>query len=181
MSRSKGLGRYLSYVLRHNPAELNLELEAGGWVSTRDLLAALQASRPSTTVDDLHEVVREDSKGRFSLSDDGERIRANQGHSVEVDLDLVAKAPPPVLYHGTSADLLSTLLVEGLRKMQRHHVHLSADPATALQVARRRSRPVVLTVSAGQMASDGVVFFLSTNGVWLVESVGSIYLSVFEP
>lgn len=181
MSRSKGLGRYLSYVLRHNPAELHLELEAGGWVSTRALLLALQASRPDTTMDDLRGVVREDSKGRFSMSDDGERFRANQGHSVEVDLDLVAKDPPPVLYHGTSADLLPTLLGEGLRKMQRHHVHLSADPATALQVARRRPHPVVLVVGSGRMAADGVPFFLSTNGVWLVESVSPAYLSVFEP
>lgn len=181
MSKSKALGRFLSYVLRHKPAALNLELEAGGWASTRTLLAVLRTTKPDTTMDDLRKIVREDSKGRFSLSEDEERIRANQGHSVAVDLDLAATDPPPILYHGTSADLLPTLLREGLRKMQRHHVHLSADLATAQQVARRRPRPIVLAVGSGQMATDGMIFRRSANGVWLVDSVSPTYLSVVEP
>lgn len=178
MSKAKDLGRYLSYVLRHNPGELGLTLDAGGWVRTTHLLAALQAGRPDTSMDDLREVVRKDSKNRFSFSDDEEGFRANQGHSVEVDLHLAEQAPPDTLYHGTSADLLPTLLAEGLRKMQRHHVHLSADPATALQVARRRPHPIVLAVRSGQMAADKIAFFLSANGVWLVDSVAPAYLVV---
>ncbi len=178
MSKAKDLGRYLSYVLRHNPGELGLTLDAGGWTSSTVLLAALQAGRPNTTMNDLREVVLKDSKGRFSFSPDETLFRANQGHSVDVDLKLTKHIPPATLYHGTSSDLIPTLLVEGLRKMQRHHVHLSADLATALQVARRRPRPVVLVVRADRMSEDGIAFYLSANDVWLVDAVAPTYLSV---
>lgn len=170
--RRGGLGRYLSYVLRHDPADLGLVLEAGGWVQVVDLLAALNR-RPGSaaTVEDLREVVRTDSKGRFSLSEDETRMRANQGHSTEVDLQLAPATPPEHLYHGTSLDLFWTIMSQGLRKMQRHHVHLSADIVTARQVASRRPRPVVFYVFAAAHAAAGAQYYLSDNGVWLVDAV----------
>lgn len=177
MSRkSRGLGRYLSYALRHNPGELGLELAPGGWVPTAALLAALQARRPRLTAEDLEETIREDGKRRFSTSTDGALVRANQGHSVPVDLQLEAREPPATLWHGTTEEAAASIRTEGIRKMGRHHVHLSADPETALRVARRRPRPAVLRVRAGEMAAAGHRFYLSDNGVWLTDTVPPKYV-----
>ena len=180
-ARRGGLGRYLSYVLRHDPADLGLHLQPGGWVLVADLLAALNRKPGSAaTIEDLREVVRTDSKGRFSLSEDESRMRANQGHSAEVDLMLTPVAPPEHLYHGTSEDLFWVITSEGLRKMERHHVHLSGDLATARQVARRRVRPVVFKVRAAAHAASGAQYFQSENGVWLVDTVPADYLVLEE-
>ncbi|WP_102125869.1 RNA 2'-phosphotransferase [Deinococcus planocerae] len=164
------LSRRLSYLLRHAPHEAGVPLEPGGWLPVEAVLRHLRISREG-----LERVVRTNDKRRFTL--EGERIRANQGHSVPVDLKLTPTPPPPVLYHGTHPEALPAIRREGLRRMSRHHVHLSPDPETARRVGARRGRPVVLTVRAGDMHGAGHVFYLSENGVWLVEAVPPEFLS----
>jgi putative RNA 2'-phosphotransferase len=168
------LSKRLSYYLRHQPEEIGLTLQPGGWVLVSDLLTALARNGFHTTVDELEEVVTWNPKQRFAL--EGERIRANQGHSVEVDLQLAAARPPDVLYHGTGAKFVTAIRAEGLAKMSRHHVHLSADPETARTVGARHGRPVVLTIDAAAMHRDGAIFYLSDNQVWLVDAVAPKYL-----
>jgi putative RNA 2'-phosphotransferase len=145
-----------------------------------DLLAAAARDRMPMSRDQLDEVVATNDKRRFSLSPDGARIRANQGHSVEVDLQLEQREPPPVLFHGTGERAVDAILSAGLDRRRRHHVHLSADQETARRVGSRHGRPVVLRVDAATMAADGYDFFVSDNGVWLCESVPPAYLAVLS-
>lgn len=170
------LSKTLSRYLRHAPHELGLTLESGGWVPVDALLEALASKGRRVSWDDLNEVVASSDKQRFSFDDTRTRLRANQGHSVEVDLQLDPAAPPETLYHGTSQDHLGVILQDGLRPMRRHHVHLSSDEATARKVGARHGTPVILTVDAGRLHAQGVVFFVSQNGVWLVHHVPPAYL-----
>ncbi|MFC4639092.1 RNA 2'-phosphotransferase [Deinococcus hohokamensis] len=163
------LSRRLSFLLRHAPDQAGLTLAPGGWAPLPPLLAHLKVTRAQ-----VERVVATNNKQRFTL--DGERIRANQGHSVPVDLDLLPVAPPPVLYHGTHPGALEAIAREGLRPMKRHHVHLSLDLETARQVGARRGRPVILTVQAGAMHEAGHHFYRSHNGVWLTEAVPPEFL-----
>ena len=171
------VSKYLSLHLRHRPDALGLTLAPGGWVPVDKLLRA--AARHGFTIsrDELRQVVAENDKQRFAFDERGTRIRANQGHSVEVDLELEELAPPAVLYHGTGHRAVSAIFAEGLRKMERHHVHLSADQQTAVKVGSRHGRPVVFAVDAEAMARDGHVFYRSANGVWLTDSVPAAYLT----
>ncbi|WP_231576123.1 RNA 2'-phosphotransferase [Hymenobacter sp. DG25B] len=162
--------------MRHKPEELGLELDAQGWVSVADLLVALQTRNPEVTLDHLREVVATNEKKRFAFSADEQLIRANQGHSVAVDLALEAVVPPEVLYHGTATRFLASIRESGLQRGSRQHVHLSADPETATAVGRRHGRPVVLTVQAGKLHRAGASFYLSENGVWLTLSVSPEYI-----
>ena len=165
--------KYLSKYLRHAPEELGLSLQPGGWVPVDDLLAAAVGHGFPISYDELVEVVETNDKQRFAFDSSGEMIRANQGHSVEVDLQLEEREPPEVLYHGTVERFLPSILADGLNKGKRHHVHLSKDVETARKVGARRGQPVVLTVDAGRMHREGHTFFLSTNGVWLeVDPIG---------
>ncbi len=170
------VSKYLSKHLRHEPERLGLQLEAGGWIAIEDLLAACAADRFPITRDELLEVVRENDKQRFSFDLSQTRIRANQGHSTPVDLQLKPVPPPDILYHGTPAGSVDAILRKGLKKMARHHVHLSSTAAIAETVGRRRGRPVVLAVDAAAMSRDGLVFYCSTNGVWLTDYVPPKYL-----
>jgi putative RNA 2'-phosphotransferase len=170
------LSKLLSFVLRHKPQAMGLTLDAEGWVAVDELLAAAACHGKSLTRQQLEEVVATNDKKRFSFSPDGHRIRANQGHSVEVDLGLVAIEPPELLYHGTVERFLDSIRAKGLLRGKRHHVHLSADRETASRVGQRRGRPVVLVVEAGQMHREGKAFFRSENGVWLTEAVPGEYL-----
>jgi putative RNA 2'-phosphotransferase len=170
------ISKFLSLVLRHKPQEIGITLDAEGWVPVEDLMAAAARHGRPITREQLDEVVATNDKKRFAFSPDGQLIRANQGHSVEVDLGLVAVEPPELLYHGTVARFLESIREKGLVRGNRHHVHLSADRETATRVGQRRGRPVVLVVGAGRMQRDGYEFFRSDNGVWLTESVPSIYL-----
>ncbi len=175
-SRLVRISKFLSKHLRHQPEQLGLTLEPGGWVSVDDLLRAAASHGMPITRAELEEVVADNDKQRFSFDESGQRIRANQGHTVEVDLQLEVATPPSVLYHGTAASVADAIRVEGLRKMRRHHVHLSADTVTAERVGRRHGRPVVFLVDAAAMTRDGFTFYRSENGVWLVESVPPQYL-----
>lgn len=171
--------KFLSLVLRHRPGVIGLALGRQGWVDVDALLDALQAHGRRITRAELEEVVRTNAKKRFLLSDDGRRIRASQGHSVDLDLGYEPVAPPEILFHGTAERTLEAIRRDGLSKMNRHHVHLSAEEATAREVGARHGRPVVLRVDAKTMHDDGHVFFVSDNGVWLTDAVPAIYLAGF--
>lgn len=170
------LSKFLAKHLRHAPEALGLTLQTGGWVSVDDLLAASERAGFPVAYDDLIECVQTNDKKRFSFDDSGDRIRANQGHSALVDLQLEAKQPPEVLYHGTVERFLASILAEGLKKGRRHHVHLSADIETARRVGGRRGKPILLKIDAAAMHAQGFRFFLSTNGVWLTDTVPSGFL-----
>ncbi len=160
--------KWLSFVLRHDPASAGLAMDAQGWVEIAALLAAtpLIASRA-----ELEQIVADSGKQRFALSEDGAFIRANQGHSVKVDLGLAPAEPPELLFHGTALAALPAILAEGLKPGTRQHVHLSSDAETARQVGARHGRPVVLTVAAGRLQRGGHLFLLSENRVWLTDFV----------
>jgi putative RNA 2'-phosphotransferase len=177
MKNQTQTSKFISLVLRHDPAEAGITLDAGGWADVDALLCGMGQRGHPITRDDLVAIVREDAKQRYSFSDDGRRIRANQGHSIDVELDFEQVAPPPVLYHGTATRFRDAILHEGLRAMGRHHVHLSADEATAVTVGKRHGKPVVFRIAAAEMAVAGIKFFRSANGVWLVDSVPPQYLA----
>ena len=176
--RSLRVSKFLSYHLRHRPDELGLELGPGGWVDVEALLAAASSRGFAISRDELTDVVAGNDKQRFSFDVAGSRIRANQGHSVTVDLELAPAVPPAVLYHGTGGQTVLKIQQAGLLKMNRHHVHLSADVETARKVGARHGKPAIFSVAAGAMHEQGHVFYVSDNGVWLVEHVPPDFLSV---
>ncbi|WP_327066546.1 RNA 2'-phosphotransferase [Kitasatospora sp. NBC_01250] len=171
----------LSRILRHDPGSVGLTLDEGGWVAIDALLAALARHGNRLGRADLDHIVATSDKQRFGFSEDGRRIRANQGHSVAVDLGLAAAEPPAVLYHGTAGRSLPAIFAEGLRPMSRQDVHLSADVATALKVGARHGSPVVLRVDAAALAAAGHRFRRSDNGVWLTDHVPPTHLTVHTP
>lgn len=175
--RRTELSKFLSYVLRHRPDSIGLELDDEGWAFIDALLAgAAKAGKPMTR-DDLQEVVETNAKKRFAISADGARIRASQGHSVRVELGYEPVEPPETLYHGTAPQFLDEIRRGGLKRMRRHHVHLSPDRVTAAAVGQRRGKPVILEVRAGDMARAGHLFYISDNGVWLTDDVPPAYLT----
>jgi putative RNA 2'-phosphotransferase len=170
----------LSYWLRHAPEQGGITLDSGGWAETHAVLLALQREGLETSHDLLRAVVAENDKSRFELADDGQRIRARQGHSVAVEGSWEAAIPPPVLFHGTVERFLPAIMREGLAKQKRHHVHLSADIETATRVGSRRGSAVILVVDAAAMVAAGFTFALSSNGVWLVETVPPQFLRLHD-
>jgi putative RNA 2'-phosphotransferase len=170
------ISKFLSLVLRHEPQTIGIALDEEGWVDVVDLLTACQQHGNSISRPQLDEVVATNEKKRFSFSADGRWIRANQGHSVQVDLGLVPREPPEWLYHGTVDDFLDSIRQKGLVRGNRHHVHLSADRETAACIGQRRGRPVILVIEAGRMFRDGHPFYQSENGVWLTDAVPPDYL-----
>ncbi len=177
-SRLVKISKYLSKHLRHQPDRIGLQLAPGGWVTVDELLAACKQHDFPITRLELNEVVSNNDKKRFSFDSTGSLIRANQGHSIEIDLQLEPTIPPEVLYHGTGYGAVESILRDGLRKMSRHHVHLSSDITTARKVGARHGRPVVFLVDAAVMHKDGHQFYCSDNGVWLVDCVPPNYLQV---
>jgi putative RNA 2'-phosphotransferase len=174
--RTVQTSKFLSLILRHQPAKVGITLDGAGWVGVAELLEAMKRHGTPLSVEELRHVVETSDKKRFALSDDGLRIRASQGHSVDVELGYEPATPPDVLYHGTVGRFLAAIRAEGLRKGQRHHVHLSTDVQTAEKVGGRRGEAVVLGVDAARMARDGLVFYVSANGVWLTEHVPAGYI-----
>jgi putative RNA 2'-phosphotransferase len=172
--RTVKVSKYLSKHLRHQPERIGLELDEAGWVEIDVLIAAAAAHNFRFTREELDHVVAANDKKRFAI--EGTRIRASQGHSIDVDLGLPPATPPPYLYHGTVDRYLDAIRAEGLRPMNRHDVHLSPDRETATRVGARRGRPVVLSVDTGAMHRDGHVFHVSANGVWLTKAVPPEYL-----
>ncbi|SFK36319.1 putative RNA 2'-phosphotransferase [Lysobacter sp. cf310] len=174
--RHKPLSQFLSLILRHEPEAIGLRLDAEGWVDVNELIAKAAAHGKHYDRELLRELVRDNDKQRFKLSDDGDRIRANQGHSIDIDLALAPIEPPARLYHGTATRHAAAIRVEGLRKQSRQHVHLSADRDTAFKVGSRHGRPVVLEVRAGDMHARGATFFRADNGVWLTDAVPAEFI-----
>jgi putative RNA 2'-phosphotransferase len=176
--RQTKLSKFLSYHLRHAPQELGLTLQPGGWVNIEDLLAAATQHQRTITQQELEAIVANSDKKRFSIDPTGTKVRANQGHSVKVDLKLEPMGPPEILYHGTAEQFVNAILESGLQKMSRHHVHLSADVQTAHKVGMRRGKVVIFQVDAAAMDADGVIFYRSDNGVWLTDFVAPQYLGL---
>jgi putative RNA 2'-phosphotransferase len=168
--------RYLTRALRHRPERIGIVLDEAGWVSVAELCAACTRHGVAIDAAELTEIVRESDKQRFAFSDDGLRVRAQQGHSVEVDLGYEPAEPPELLFHGTVRKVLAAIREQGISRGSRHHVHLSPDRETAIRVGGRRGKPVVLVVYAKRMAKDGFVFMKSGNDVWLTEHVPPQYL-----
>ncbi|HVW37421.1 MAG TPA: RNA 2'-phosphotransferase [Pirellulales bacterium] len=170
------VSKFLSKHLRHEPESLGLSLAPGGWAVVDDLLAGAARIGFPISREELRQVVAENDKRRFSLDESGEQIRANQGHSTEVDLQLPETDPPETLFHGTVERFLDAIWAEGLKKMNRHDVHLSPDEQTAAKVGQRRGKPIILAIDAAKMAADGFKFRVSANGVWLTEHVPPQYI-----
>jgi putative RNA 2'-phosphotransferase len=176
--RDVRISKFLSLVLRHRPEKIGLTLDEAGWTPVADLIEACNRHGFSLSLTELQAVVANNDKVRFSFSADGRLIRANQGHSVPVNLGYEPVEPPEHLFHGTAVRFLPSIQAQGLIKGRRHHVHLSADVATARQIGGRHGRVVILKVHSGAMHRDGYAFYLSENGVWLVDAVPPLYLEV---
>lgn len=175
------ISKFLSLVLRHQPDKYGLTLDTNGWAQVDDLIAVANRAGVPLTYQSLQEVVAQNDKQRFALSDDGRAIRASQGHSISVNLELAPLEPPAQLFHGTADRFVSSIREQGLLRRSRQHVHLSPDISTAIKVGQRHGKPVVLTVESGAMHRDGYHFYRSENGVWLVEAVPVTYLVFPEP
>jgi putative RNA 2'-phosphotransferase len=176
MKDLKHISKFLSLILRHQPQLINIELDENGWANVNELI---EKSRTKNVIFDksiLEQVVDTNDKRRFAFNQDKTRIRASQGHTVQVDVELKAQEPPTVLFHGTVAEVIPAIKKSGLQKMQRLHVHLSKDYETAVKVGGRRGKPVILKVNAGQMFNEGHTFYLSANGVWLCNEVPAQYI-----
>lgn len=169
------MSKFISLILRHQPEIIGITLDEHGWAEVDELIAGVSKTRP-LTMEMLEEIVRTDSKQRYSFSGDKRLIRANQGHSVKVDVELPEVIPPELLYHGTAERFLPSIMEQGLLPMSRLYVHLSKDEQTAVKVGSRHGKPVVLAVDAGQMTQDGHTFWLSVNGIWLTKAVPVQYL-----
>jgi putative RNA 2'-phosphotransferase len=174
----KRASRKISLVLRHQPEAIGITLDENGWVSVKELLRRMSATGHPMKRNDLEIIVRDNDKQRFSFSTDGRKIRANQGHSIDIDLQLEAVSPPDKLYHGTATTSVEAIMKSDLKPQQRQHIHLSLDLVTATAVGSRHGRPVILEVDAAGMAKDGYKFYCSANGVWLTEAVTVAYLKV---
>jgi len=176
-NKIKQISKHLSYILRHKPEAIGIDLDAAGWAEIDVLIAK---SPKISNRGQIAEVVAENDKQRFIISGDGNRIRANQGHSISIDLGLQPTQPPDALYHGTATRFLDVILEQGLKKMNRQHVHLSADLETATKVGARHGKVVILELDISAMKRDGFDFFVSENGVWLTDHVPPKYLSLDE-
>lgn len=174
--RSVRISKYLSKHLRHQPERLGLELLPGGWVEVDSLLAAASKNGFEISLFELQQVIATNDKQRFAFNDSGDLIRANQGHSIDVDLQLLVQTPPDLLYHGTHLQAVTAILATGLPKMSRHHVHLTTDLTMALKVGGRRGKGTIFAVDAISMVTNGSNFYCTDNDVWLVDAVPPQYL-----
>jgi putative RNA 2'-phosphotransferase len=170
------ISKFLSLVLRHSPETIGIELDQNGWTDVNILIDKINQTDISIDINVLRYVVETNPKKRFAFNETFDKVRANQGHSIEVELGYAAKQPPTILYHGTGERSVSQIQLSGLQKMERHHVHLSADIETALKVGQRHGKPVVFEVLAGQMYLDKFDFYFSDNGVWLTDHVPVDYI-----
>lgn len=169
------IGRYITYILRHHPESIGIELDEHGWARVDELIQGVSKKYP-IDMNILEEIVRTDNKGRHSFNEDKTLIRANQGHTVKVNVELQEVVPPTILYHGTATKYVNSIDSEGLISKKRLHVHLSSDLETAIKVGKRHGDVVVYKVLSEEMYKDGYVFYLSVNGVWLVSDVPVRYL-----
>jgi putative RNA 2'-phosphotransferase len=172
------LSKFMSLVLRHAPDTVGLTLDECGWVAIDDLVSKARAGGVTLTREIIMTIVTNDAKGRYAVSEDGMRIRATYGHSLDVNLGLDPQEPPEHLFHGTATHALDSIKRDGLTRKRRQYVHLSADRTTAITVGGRHGRPVVITVEAGRMYQAGFEFYHSESGIWLTECVPPVYLDL---
>ncbi len=165
------LSKLLSFVLRHKPEAINLQLDKQGWADTAELIDKLNANGNKISLETLENIVQHNDKKRFAFNEDKTKIRANQGHSLTIDLGYKEKIPPAFLYHGTASRFMESIKQLGLQKQNRHHVHLSDNVDTAIAVGKRYGKPVLLKILSGQMAKEGFAFYQADNGVWLTDAV----------
>ena len=170
------LSKFISLILRHKPEEIGITLDEHGWARVKDLINGINNSGRKIDMETLEEIVRTDAKQRYSFNEDKTKIRANQGHSIKVDLEFKEFEPPDILYHGTAAKSLDSIKQQGIKSMSRQWVHLSKDLETAINVGSRHGECVVLLLDAKRMNSEGIRFYLSKNGVWLTKEVASQYI-----
>ena len=175
--RMRNTSKFISLILRHNPQVIGISLDEHGWADVQDLIEGINRTEGhSLDMDTLDEIVRTDEKQRYSFNEDHSLIRANQGHSIPVDVELEEKTPPDILWHGTGQKYVSSIDVQGLIPKSRLYVHLSSDMETARKVGSRHGRPVIYQVECRKMTEDGYRFFLSANRVWLTKEVPVEYL-----
>jgi putative RNA 2'-phosphotransferase len=160
------LGKFISLILRHKPETIGITLDSEGWADVDELINGINAAGYSIDMETLERIVAENNKKRYTLSPDKKRIRANQGHSIDVQIDMEKREPPALLYHGTATRFLDSIKAEGIKKMSRQYVHLSPDIHTAAAVGKRHGAPAVLVIDAAKMHADGFEFRISANGVW---------------
>jgi len=173
----KNKSRFLSLILRHKPETINLQLDNEGWLNVNELIEKSNKHGELLDFGMLEYIVNNSDKQRFTFNNDKSKIRANQGHSIEVELDLQEKTPPTILYHGTVDKFVDSIRNSGIEKRSRNHVHLSAETETAIKVGSRKGTPVILTVNSGQMYKDGYKFYQSKNDVWLIDFVPKEYIN----
>ena len=171
------IGKCMAYLLRHRPQDANLEMDTRGWVDLAALVDGMNGMGYDITSADICDTVENDEKMRFELSSDATYVRALQGHSVDVDPDLVQATPPDVLYHGSATRFAPSIEEMGIISQNRNFVHLSLDPKSAKAIGTRHGTPCVYTIDAGKMARDGYIFYLSRNGIWLTDAVPPEYLT----
>lgn len=176
MNDLKHISKFLSLVLRHKPEVIGISMDSEGWVDVKELLEKCSAQKRYINLQLLQQIVNTNDKQRFAFNHDHTKIRASQGHTVEVDLKLEPTEPLEYLYHGTVAKFIDNIKETGLRPMERMHVHLSKDLETAVKVGSRRGKPVILKIKASEMNKDGHAFYVSANGVWLCEAVPAKYI-----
>lgn len=176
-TEKKKISKFLSLILRHQPEAIHLELDENGWADIEELREKSARNKINFTLEELDEVVETNNKKRFAFNEDKTKIRANQGHSIDVDLALTPQQPPEYLYHGTAEINIPSILEKGIEKRSRQHVHLSSDKETATKVGMRHGKPVILTIRTGLMFQEGIEFYLSENGVWLTDFVDAKYIS----
>ena len=173
------ISKFLSLVLRHKPDAIGLILDENGWANVAELIKKCAENGRSFTKSELVEVVETNDKKRFAFDESGTKIRASQGHSIEVEIGFEEKAPPEILYHGTAEKNLGAIFAKALKKMSRHHVHLSADIETAQKVGIRYGKPVIFQVKTEKITKNGFKFYVSANGVWLADEVPPQFLEIF--
>ncbi len=178
MGKLDKLSVFISLVLRHKPDAAGIQLDEHGWANVDELIEGIKNTGRQIDMDVLEEIVRTDNKQRYSFNQDKTLIRANQGHSIPVDVELEEKQPPQYLYHGTADRFLDSIMEDGLKPMNRLYVHLSKDEDTAVKVGKRHGKPVVLKIKAEEMWKDGIKFYLSQNGVWLTKYINVSYIEI---
>lgn len=176
-SKKDSTSKFISLILRHHPEAAYIQLDEHGWADVEQLLSGMKRAGTKISKEMLEEIVRTDEKQRYSFNEDKTLIRANQGHSIPVDVGLQEQEPPEYLYHGTAAGYYESIMKQGLKPMSRLYVHLSKDIETAVKVGKRHGKPIVLKIYSGRMYRDGIPFYLSENGVWLT---GKVELRYFE-
>ncbi|MCD0454448.1 RNA 2'-phosphotransferase [Chryseobacterium sp. LC2016-27] len=174
----KRISKFLSYVLRHHPELINLNLDENGWANVEELITRSKRDpHEGISFEELDEIVETNDKKRFIFNEDKTRIRANQGYSIDIDLALIPQKPPEFLYHGTAQSNIDSIFEKGIEKRNRKHVHLSQDIETATKVGMRHGKPIILTINTEKMFNDGIEFYLSENNVWLTDFVDIQYIS----